>query len=149
MLGCLVHKADFERLLAARSRTRSAHFALHHVKAGPSAPPKPKKRLESEKLSTEAVAEVSPAVDDSPKAVWYGCVVPKRHAKRAVTRNLLKRQIREAFARHAQTLPRGLWMVRLIAGFASSQFVSARSPALAHMAKAEIDQLLLGMAKPS
>jgi ribonuclease P protein component len=122
MLGRLVHKADFERLLAARSRTRSAHFALHHVKAGPSVAPKPKRRLKLEKLSTDVERDASQAVDDLPQAVWYGCVVPKRHAKRAVTRNLLKRQIREAFTRHARDLPRGLWMVRLIAGFAPAQF---------------------------
>lgn len=149
MLGRLVHKADFERLLAARSKSRSAHFALHHVKAGPSDPPKPKKRLAPEKLSTEPAQDVQPAVDDLPQAVWYGCVVPKRHAKRAVTRNLLKRQIREAFRRHASALPNGLWMVRLIAGFVPAQFVSARSQALADLAQAEIDKLLLGMAKPS
>jgi ribonuclease P protein component len=81
-------------------------------------------------------------VDDLPAGWWVGCVVPKRHAKRATTRNLLKRQIRAAFERHAQALPQGLWMVRLTAGFAPAEYVSARSEALARVARAEIDTLL-------
>ena len=81
-------------------------------------------------------------VDDSPSARWIGCVVPKRHARRAVTRNLLKRQIRASFARHAPGLPAGLWLVRLRVGFAATEFVSARSVALAKAARAELDGLL-------
>lgn len=146
MLGRLVHKADFERLLGTRSRTRSAHFAVHHVNAAPSRPAKPKTQAAEAKLSTDGVQVGSQAVDDLPQAapgaVWLGCVVPKRHAKRAVTRNLIKRQIREAFSRHESRLPRGLWMVRLVAAFAPAQFVSARSDALAAASRAEIDGLL-------
>ena len=153
MLGRLVHKADFERLLSTRSRTRSAHFALHHVNAGPSAPAKHQARVRAAELSTGTGQQAVQAVDDSPAvapdAVWFGCVVPKRHAKRAVTRNLIKRQIREAFGRHQARLPRGLWMVRLVAGFAAAQFASARSEALAGAARAEIDSLLARMATPA
>lgn len=146
MLGHLVHKADFERLLSTRSRTRSAHFALHHVNAGPSVPAKPRAKLPPTELSTEAEQLAAQAVDDLPAAVWFGCVVPKRHARRAVTRNLIKRQIREAFGRHEPRLPRGLWLLRLVGGFAPAQFVSARSDALATAARSEIDTLLARMA---
>ncbi|MEY4763477.1 MAG: hypothetical protein RI907_150 [Pseudomonadota bacterium] len=73
-------------------------------------------------------------------------MVPKRHAKRAVTRNLIKRQIREAFGRHEQRLPHGLWLLRLVGGFAPAQFVSARSDALALAARSEIDALLARVA---
>lgn len=149
MLGHLVHKADFERLLSTRSRTRSAHFALHHVNAGPSAPAKPRARVVPPELSTEVEQVAAQAVDESPAAVWFGCVVPKRHAKRAVTRNLIKRQIREAFRRHEPRLPRGLWLLRLVGGFAPAQFASARSDALAAAARSEIDTLLSRMACPA
>jgi ribonuclease P protein component len=71
-----------------------------------------------------------------------GCVVPKRNARRAVTRNLLKRQIRSAFVRHGGSLPRGLWLVRLRAGFPVATYVSASSPALARAAFAELEGLL-------
>jgi ribonuclease P protein component len=69
-------------------------------------------------------------------------VIPKRHAKRSVTRSLLKRQIRAALARHAQALPHGLWLVRLKAPFTTAQFPSAASDALRHAARAELDALL-------
>jgi ribonuclease P protein component len=68
--------------------------------------------------------------------------VPKRHARRAVTRNLLKRQMRSAFERHTSRLPQGHWLVRLHAGFPVAQFVSARSVALATAARTELDGLL-------
>ena len=74
--------------------------------------------------------------------LWLGLVVPKRHAKRSVTRSLLKRQIRASFGRHAAGLPGGLWLVRLRAGFAVAEFVSAGSVALARAARAELDGLL-------
>jgi ribonuclease P protein component len=87
-------------------------------------------------------------------------VVPKRHAKRAVTRNCLKRQVRGAFQRHAQNLPDGLWLVRLRAPFVSAvstvsdpseitasgasggKLVSAKSQALIRVARGELDSLL-------
>lgn len=81
-------------------------------------------------------------MDDSPVGHWVGCVVPKRHARRAVTRSLLKRQIRGAFRRHAAVLPVGMWLVRLRAPFAATEFVSARSAALATAARDELDRLL-------
>jgi ribonuclease P protein component len=119
---------------------------LHHLNAGPSAPAKQANKAKAAKLSTAVEQVETPAVDDSPKALWFGCVVPKRHAKRAVTRNLIKRQIREAFKRHEGELPRGLWMVRLVGGFATAHFASARSDALALAARTEIDTLLGRMA---
>ena len=44
----------------------------------------------------------------SPETLSVGVVVAKRFAKRAVMRNLIKRQSREAFRRHEPRLPRGL-----------------------------------------
>ena len=73
--------------------------------------------------------------------------MPKRHAKRSVTRSLLKRQIRGAFARHAQALPAGHWLVRLREGFPVARYVSAASPALAQAARDELDALLNRMAQ--
>ena len=77
---------------------------------------------------------------------WLGTVVPKRHAKRSVTRSLLKRQIRSAWLRHTVHLPPGLWLVRLRAPFAPAQFPSAASVALRAAACAELEQLLRKMA---
>lgn len=139
----LVNKADFERLLAARWRGRSAHFALHHVSGSPTVVKWTPKAAAAADLSTATAPTVNKPVDnDLPDRVWFGCVVPKRHARRAVTRNLLKRQMRGAFQRHAGSLPGGLWLVRLRSPFAVADFVSARSTALASAARGELDGLL-------
>lgn len=147
MLGRLVHKADFERLLGGRSRMRSAHFSLHHVHARPVAPAKPRQQRQAAELSTIVGQLSSQAVEELPDSIWYGSVVPKRHAKRAVTRNLIKRQVREAFGRYHTQLPRGLWMVRLLGGFAAAQFASASSDALARAARDELHSLLARAAR--
>ncbi len=73
---------------------------------------------------------------------WLGLVVPKRHARRSVTRNLLKRQMREVVAECAHALPAGLWVLRLKSPFDPRQFRSAASPALRSAARAELRQLL-------
>lgn len=86
-------------------------------------------------------------VENSAVQQWIGCVVPKRHARRAVTRSLLKRQIRMALQRHASGLPGGLWLVRLRGPFAPQQFPSAASDALREAARAELDQLLARIAR--
>ena len=95
----------------------------------------------------------------SASEVWLGAVVPKRHAKRSVTRTLLKRQIRAAVLRRGlpgQTpLPGGLWVVRLRAGFDGAVYVSAASSPLRSAASAELDAMLtqagrkLAMTKPA
>lgn len=84
-----------------------------------------------------------------------GTVVPKRHAKRAVTRNLLKRQMRAAMDLHAGSLPAGLWVLRLKAPFDRKQFESPASDPLRCCARDELAMLLQraagarGPARPS
>jgi ribonuclease P protein component len=80
-------------------------------------------------------------VDDLRGGHWLGSVIPKRHARRSVTRTLLKRQIRAALARHVGGLPSGLWLVRLKAPFAAAAFPSAASQALRRAARSELDAL--------
>ena len=138
----LVNKADFERLLGTRLWGRSAHFAVHHVAAVPQPPVRPGKAVPTRELSTSPAPTCPQPVDDLPSKLWLGCVVPKRHARRAVTRNLLKRQVRGAFQRHGSLLPRGLWLVRLRQPFPVAEFVSAHSEVLLRAARLELDALL-------
>jgi ribonuclease P protein component len=77
-----------------------------------------------------------------PDRVWLGVVVPKRHARRAVTRTLLKRQIRAAVAARAAALPGGLWVVRLRSGFERERFPSAASDALRRVVREELERLV-------
>jgi ribonuclease P protein component len=142
MIGRLLQAADFERVLKSPSRSRSAHFALHHVAQPPLPPRKPAPKMISTDLSTAAAQACPQPVDDLLDRRWLGYVVPKRHARRAVTRNLLKRQIRHAFDRHAEHLPPGQWLVRLRCPFALTDFISARSDRLAHASRQELESLL-------
>jgi ribonuclease P protein component len=70
-----------------------------------------------------------------------GCVVPKRQARRAVTRNLIKRQVRDVARRHEKTLMPGLWLVRLRQGFPAAEFPSADSIALRRTVRIELERL--------
>jgi ribonuclease P protein component len=145
----LVHKADFETLMSAPTWSRSAHFALHHVARRPHDSSQTRRRSGPADLSTELPETSTQPVDKPPEAIYAGAMVPKRHARRAVTRNLLKRQIRSAFERHEASLRRGLWLVRLRRGFAAADFLSARSTLLAEVVRAELDELLRRVPPPA
>ncbi len=140
----LIHKADFERLLGTPAWSRSAHFSVHHVAASSLVPVWKNATVKTEELSTECDGfETKPVDNLSAKGLGFqlGTVVPKRHAKRAVTRSLLKRQMRTSFAGLAARLPAGQWLVRLKQPFSPQQFVSARSLTLSRAAQAELEQL--------
>ena len=77
-----------------------------------------------------------------PAGLWLGAVVTKRHARRSVTRSLLKRQIRAAVAGQEAILAQGLWVVRLRAPFEPAQFPSAASLELRNTVRAELLQLI-------
>ena len=142
MIGRLVHSADFKRLLATPMRSRSAHFAVHHVVSGPHAPSRADRQPDSSKISTGDEPHCHQPVDDLPTRPWVGSLIPKRHARRAVTRSLLKRQVRAAMVRHESALAPGLWLVRLRAPFSPQQFPAAASQALRAAARGELEQLL-------
>ncbi len=142
-LARIVKSVDFVRVLRMRSRAATDHFAVHHL-AGPPTPA----RTRAVKLSTILADPIARPVDDLPTEVpfalesWVGAVVPKRHAKRAVTRSLLKRQIYAAAERHRAGLAPGLWIVRLRSPFDRTRFTSAASDALRRGARAELEVLL-------
>jgi ribonuclease P protein component len=151
--GPLRCPADFERVLQTRSRARSAHFAAHHLAAAPAPPHGRAKPSLSAQLSTAVQPNDAPSVDtgllhalpgewtEVPKRFWLGLVVPKRHARRAVTRSLLKRQIRTVFSASAAGLGAGLWVVRLRAGFDRQLFCSPASNELRRAARRELEEL--------
>jgi ribonuclease P protein component len=147
MFGRMQRSADFELVLATPARARSAHFAAHHVPQPPGTTPRRPKRAEHTELSTGDADTCAQPVDESipqvPDRCWFGMVVPKRHARKAATRNLLRRQIRAALDRHHSTLAQGLWLVRLRAPFDVRRYRSAGSDALRLAARSELDALLM------
>lgn len=143
----LVKSADFERTLSAPPRARTPHFAVHHVHGGPGVPASADPAASTHKLSTElSTGHDGPGTTLVDDRLWWGAVVPKRHARRSVTRSLLKRQIRAAVRRHGG-LPPGLWVVRLRAPFPREQYPSAASEPLREAARVELDRLLADAAR--
>jgi ribonuclease P protein component len=117
-------RAQFQAVLAGATVARTAHFALHRcpLDAAPGAA----------------------ALFAAPDA-WVGALVPKRWARRAVTRNAIKRQIYNTVtvaATSETALPHAAHVVRLRAGFDRRQFASASSDRLKAAVRAELGLLL-------
>ena len=107
MIGRLLRKCDFERTLAMPPCSRSAHFAVHHLPAWPSVRGKPDRKALDGKLCTGDTPHRDQSVDNLVSGLWLGHVVPKRHAARSVTRNMLRRQVRAARDERHRVTARG------------------------------------------
>ncbi|WP_246099016.1 ribonuclease P protein component [Tepidimonas thermarum] len=114
-------RAQFQAVLSAAALVHTAHFALHGIATG-----------------GRVGARGVPLFPGD--GAWLGAVIPKRWARRAVTRNALKRQIYAAEREHP--LPPGAWVVRLKRPFPTTEFPSATSAALRHAARLELRELL-------
>ena len=110
---------QFHRVLDGPRAATTEHFALHcHAGALPGAPN-------------------GPGTD-----LWIGAMVPKRWARRAVTRNLIRRQIYAVVHELHERLMPACYVVRLRAGFDREIFVSASSRALSRQVREELQRLL-------
>jgi ribonuclease P protein component len=125
--------------LAGNTVARTPHFALHQlVLSGDSLvePLSETAKVEPQRKPTELFPVQS---------LWLGAMTPKRWAKRAVTRNAIKRQVYAVtaqFEAQLQSLPTAAYVLRLRAGFDRKQFVSASSDALKAAVRTELTQLL-------
>jgi ribonuclease P protein component len=135
-------RPQFQAALAGGTVSRTAHFALHRLTlvrpADMSLPP-----------------AQCPGPAPSPEQalfglfdVWLGAMVPKRWARRAVTRNAIKRQIYNVSARYGDRLPVAAHVVRLRTTFDRQQFISATSEALKLAVRQELEQLFERAARP-
>jgi len=128
-------RPQFQATLAGGTVARTAHFALHRLTldAGSAAP---------SALAAPATgpALASPLFDPCDQT-WLGAMVPKRWARRAVTRNAIKRQIYNLATGCGLALPQAAYVVRLRATFDRKQFVSASSDLLKLAVRAELLQL--------
>ena len=75
-------------------------------------------------------------------------MVPKRWARRAVTRNAIKRQIYNVSKHFAGSLPCAAHVVRLRSEFDRKQFISATSEALKLAVRLELEQLFERATRP-
>jgi ribonuclease P protein component len=122
-------RAQFEAAMAGGTVSRTPHFVLH--RAPLVAPSHPEE-------SASPGRRVLFAVQDE---AWIGAVVPKRWAKRAVTRNGIKRQIYNVSAAFEPRLSPAAHVVRLRMEFARADYPSAWSDALKEVVRGELQQL--------
>jgi len=115
--------------MAGTTVSRTAHFVLHRapLDASPAAPAGP---------GTDRTRVLF-----AVREAWIGALVPKRWAKRAVTRNAIRRQIYAVSRDLEPRLPAAAHVVRLRAGFDRARFASATSTALKLAVRGELHEL--------
>ncbi|MFN4004160.1 MAG: ribonuclease P protein component [Hylemonella sp.] len=123
----LKNREQFQAVLACAPVARTEHFAMHSLELGAGVPAQP------------AFAAPGP---------WIGALVPKRWARRAVTRNLIRRQVYALAASSAGWLPQCAYVVRLRSAFDLRQFPSASSDALKMAVRTELQRLFQRAACP-
>jgi ribonuclease P protein component len=121
----LKSRQQFQAVMAGSLVAKTPHFALHRVALN---------ALHENAHPSRALFPVADA--------WLGVLLPKRWARRAVTRNAIRRQIYEAAREKAHQLPQAAWVVRLRSEFSRQRFVSATSDALKRTVRSELNQLL-------
>ena len=126
----LKNRSQFQAVLAGVIIARTAHFALH-------------------RNALDALAlQAQPGKFDGAKALfpvqdmWVGAMVPKRWARKAVTRNTIKRQIYAVCADFSQHYSQAALVIRLRSGFARTEFISASSRQLKQAVRSEVQALL-------
>ena len=82
------------------------------------------------------------------QSVWIGAMVPKRWARRAVTRNAIKRQIYTVSADILHNYPQAAFVVRLRKEFSRKEFVSATSTLLKEAVRTEMLALMRACSTP-
>ena len=123
-------RPQFQAVLAGAIVARTMHFALHR-----------------NALDVMNMQTVVSKTHDSPELfplqdIWLGAMVPKRWAKRAVTRNAIKRQIYTVSNDFSPRVSDTGWVVRLRRDFSRKEFVSASSEALKQLVRSEVQALL-------
>ncbi|WP_323000043.1 ribonuclease P protein component [Castellaniella sp.] len=93
--------------------------------------------LKGRRIARGALFIVSSPRESAPGAARLGLVVPKRHAPLAVTRNAIKRVLREAFRLRRSALPAGDLVFRLV-----TRPAPASLTALKRQVRTEADALL-------
>jgi ribonuclease P protein component len=131
-------KADIEALLGTRPVAKTEHFVLHCLLPA----------MVVRELSTDVAPDRDRSVDKTqatPQAAaarGLATLVPKRHAKRAVTRNLIRRQMRDVLRVDDTVPPACKLLIRLRGPFDGRRYPAAASPALRIAVREELVSLL-------
>ncbi len=131
-------RPQFQATMSAGTIARTPHFALHRME------------LVAEVADMVANPRTGPGSSDPQalfgigavrKQAWLGAMVPKRWARRSVTRHTIKRQIYAVSSDYEDALLCASYVVRLRSGFDRKQFVSATSDQLKAAVRKELQQL--------
>ena len=133
-------RAQFQAVLAGSVIAKTPHFVLHRNVLDVKTPPLGFEK--SEKLV------LIPGLFNR-QDMWIGAMVPKRWAKRAVTRNAIKRQIYTVCADFSHEYPQAAYVVRLRSSFSRTEFVSAVSEQLKQTVRAEMQTFIQAGARAS
>ena len=129
-------RPQFQAALAGAIIAKTLHFALHRNSLD---------TLAGRSLQLgDADRPCKPSLPALFKQAdaWLGAMVPKRWAKRAVTRNTIKRQIYTVSADFAAQYAQAAYVVRLRRDFSRTDFVSATSEHLKQAVCAELQVLM-------
>ena len=133
-------RPQFQAVLAGAIVAKTTHFALHRNALDA----RPVQAESGSPVDLPAARSLFPVQD-----VWLGAMVPKRWAKRAVTRNAIKRQIYTVSADFSHQYPQAAYVVRLRRDFSRKEFISATSEQLKQAVRAEVVALMQAGAKAS
>lgn len=127
-------RPQFQAVLSGDVVAKTEHFALHRNALYAQAP---------QATVAKSVGQEGQAGTLFPvQSTWIGAMVPKRWAKRAVTRNAIKRQIYAVSADFSHSYPQAAFVVRLRKEFTRKEFISATSEQLKKAVCAEVVALM-------
>jgi len=154
----LKNRAQFQAVLAQRVIAKTEHFALHRhplggacVSGARARPPSPSAALEPALLEPMQMISFTVHPQSKPQfdrpvfpsvELWLGAMVPKRWAKRSVTRHAIKRQIYDVLDARLEPDEQAAYLVRLRSGFSRQQFLSSTSELLKQAVRFELHSLM-------
>ena len=128
----LQNSPQFQAVMNAGVIATSPHFALHRlILNGPN----------------DLFVPPGSTPGDGTAPAWIGVLLPKRHAKKAVRRNLLRRQIYAVASDAPHRLAGAAHVVRLRKPFDSKGFISANSILLKQAVRLELQSLFAKLTK--
>ena len=116
-------RPQFQAVLGGLLVAKTSHFALHRVELNAAVC-----------ATTSALLKPLFPIQET----WFGAMAPKRWAKRAVTRNVIKRQIYTVSASLTQRPHPAAFLVRLRREFSRADYPSATSTSLKEVVRAEL-----------
>jgi ribonuclease P protein component len=134
-------RPQFQAVLAGSVVAKTEHFVLHRNSLESFDATTTQTAPEAGQHKTKGEGFTAPRLFPVPD-VWIGAMVPKRWAKRAVTRNAIKRQIYTVSVDTMHNYPQAAFLVRLRREFSRKEFVSASSSQLKEAVRTEVMALM-------